>query len=665
MTRHITISGMYYLTLTNGDQFIISNRTIDSYGTYTGETDTSYVIEILNDTRIDLPTFHRSSSGSTTGLQANLNVMGNYTGNSTYVFEVKIVAAGNGELSKFTWRKFLHGHIDGGGPFSAYDRKLSLSPVALEDGISISWAAISGQSVGDTWRFTAHAGDTFRWQQNGGIWSSPQRISNIGLIVEDASNMGSRKVNVDLQAAGDYEGAEDATIVIEVLAGGTSFRWKKHAYFPLARVYNTTGTYGPYCCGTEDIMYDSSLVDGVGKLRGGLGLWSPPINMMTTVPIHLEEGVHVMFSKTSGYVHGDVYYIPVKHSRHHRMNHGVHLAFGSSSGYSPGDVWTLTATAAVMARGPLGGNTEIVVKGDGFLPTSSLRCRLTDPRTMHTLILPARYVSSEELHCDTVGHPPDVTADPVFHGSGNSQLFTHGIFTGKQTAVFTIRMVTAVTFEWRVDPLGSDNERTDGWSEAKAIQPGFIHSIKQGFSVRFSADGGYSAGDKWTVTSYYVDLTQANEHPEVQLGSIRPGVMKYVSVSNDGGISWSVDQHGLTRFLFSDIYVSSSGDDVTGDGTSALPYRTIQRGIHAALSSPRLRSLPSSHAAYHINRDDVIVSPGRYTGAGNTGLFTVGSSLLQTICLLFYQCFVCPSMQISNCVLSDETQILLVINLTS
>jgi hypothetical protein len=80
---------------------------------------------------------------------------------------------------------------------------------------------------------------------------------------------------------------------------------------------------------------------------------------------------------------------------------------------------------------------------------------------------------------------------------------------------------------------------------------------------------------------------QANELPEVQLGSIRPGVMKYVSVTNDGGSSWSVDQHGLTRFLFSDIYVSPSGDDVTGEGTSALPYRTIQRGIHAALSSPR------------------------------------------------------------------------------
>jgi len=574
--------------LADGDQFIISNRTIDAYGAYTGENDAKYSAEILHDRIHDLPTFHRSLAGSTTGLQAKMDIIGNYIGNSTFVFEIQIVAAGNGVLSYFTWRKYLHGCKDGGGPFSSYHRKLSLSPVALDDGLSVSWAAISGQSIGDTWRSTAHAGDTFRWQQHGSDWSPAQRISNVGLVERDMNNAGFITVNVDIQAVGDYEGNTDATIVIEVLAGVTSFRWKKHSYIPLAGAYNTTGTPGPYCCGTEDVMYDSNLVSGVGAQKYALGIWSPPMNMMTTIPVHLEEGVHLVFAKTSGYIHGDIYYVPVKHTQHHRMRHGVHLAFGSSSGYSSGDVWSLTATAAVAARGPLSGYTELVIKGTGFLPTSSLRCRLTDPRTLHTMILPARYVSSEEVHCQTLGHPPDGIADPVFHGSGSSVLFTHGIYTGTQTTVFTIRMVTATTFQWRVDPIGGANhDRTDDWSNASPIRATFIRSIKLGLSVRFSLHGGYSAGDKWTVTTYYIDLTQANEHPEVQLGSIRPGVMKYVHVSNDGGSSWSVDQHGLTRFLFSGIYVSISGDDVSGDGTSALPYRTIQRGIHAALSFPR------------------------------------------------------------------------------
>ena len=97
----------------------------------------------------------------------------------------------------------------------------------------------------------------------------------------------------------------DATIVIEVLAGGTTFRWKKHAYLPLAGSFNSTGTKGPYCCSTEDIMYDSQSMEGV-TLRS----WSPQINMMSTVPIYLDEGVYVYFATTSGYSHGDIYYIP-------------------------------------------------------------------------------------------------------------------------------------------------------------------------------------------------------------------------------------------------------------------------------------------------------------------------------------------------------------------
>eukprot|EP00227_Mantoniella_beaufortii_P007969 CAMPEP_0197578958 /NCGR_PEP_ID=MMETSP1326-20131121/3043_1 /TAXON_ID=1155430 /ORGANISM="Genus nov. species nov., Strain RCC2288" /LENGTH=1667 /DNA_ID=CAMNT_0043142265 /DNA_START=375 /DNA_END=5378 /DNA_ORIENTATION=- len=639
LSSGISVQFSHLSGYTTGDQFVISNRTIDAYGTYAGEKDTKYTVEILNETNHDLPTFHRSPTGLTTGLQAKMNVIGNYTGNSTFVFEIKIVAAGSSELSYFTWRKYLHGYSDGGGPFSAYHQKLSLSPLALDDGLSVSWAAISGQSTGDTWRFTAHAGDTFRWQQHGGDWSPAQRISNIGLVERDMNNVGLITVHVDIRTSGDYEGTTDATMVIEVLIGGSSFRWKKHSYLPLAGAYNATGTPGPYCCGTEEVMYDSNLLNGVGALKDGFGTWSPPINMMATVPILLGDGVHVMFAKTSSYEHGDIYYVPVKYTRHHRMSHGVHLVFGSSSGYSRGDIWSLSATAAVAARGPLSGHTELIIKGSGFLPSSSLCCRLSDPRTLHTMMLPARYVSAEEVHCKTLGHPPDGVADPVFHGSGSSSLFTHGIFTGKQTVVFTIRMVTDTTFQWRVDPFrGANHHRTDDWSIARHVSAGFIHSIKHGLSVRYSSHGRYSVGDEWKVTAYYIDLAQANAHPEIQPGSIRPGVMKYVSVSNDGGSSWSVDQHGLTRFLFSDIYVSTSGDDVTGEGTSALPYRTIQRGIHAALSSPRnvLRNTLSvgltlsTHLEYLINRDDIIVRPGRYTGAGNTGLFTMGKMIMIT-----------------------------------
>eukprot|EP00793_Prasinoderma_coloniale_P001378 PRCOL_00005153-RA len=41
-------------------------------------------------------------------------------------------------------------------------------------------------------------------------------------------------------------------------------------------------------------------------------------------------------------------------------------------------------------------------------------------------------------------------------------------------------------------------------------------------------------------------------------------------------------------FLYSDIYVSPSGSDETGQGTAGRPYRTIQRCLEAALNEPRM-----------------------------------------------------------------------------
>ena len=173
----------------------------------------------------------------------------------------------------------------------------------------------------------------------------------------------------------------------------------------------------------------------------------------------------------------------MKQSRHHRLSHGVNLAFGSMSGYSPGDKWSLTATSGVPARGPLDGRIEIVVKGSGFLPTSSLRCRLTDPRTLHTTLLAARYISSEEVHCTTVAHPPDMITDAVFHGVGESKIFTHGVYTGTQT--FGVHNQLDICHYFQVaeaDPLENSDSRNGDWSDPKDISAGNVVLLDQGVS---------------------------------------------------------------------------------------------------------------------------------------------------------------------------------------
>ena len=599
-----------------GDQFAIRNRTVDSFGTYLGAADATFELDVLDRAEFDPPVFHRASGSTTAGLQADMTVTGAYAGRSTYVYEIKIDSASSGAQSTFKWRKYLRGRSDGGGPFGSAALPVSLSPTLLDDGTYVQWAAISGHAVNDRWTVIAHAGDAFRWRKDGGDWTTPQSMTSVGLVERDFSNVGTSKtVNVDVRATGEYSGAADATIALEVLPGGATFRWKKHAYMPRAGSLNQTSTAGAYCCGTEDVMLDS-LTDAAR----GVGTWSPEMNMVPE-PILLTEGVYVAFVSSSGYTAGDLYYVPVKKTAHHRLSDGVVVAFGADSGYSPNDRWNVSAAAGVYARGPLSGDTELSIMGSGFLPSESLKCRLSDERTLVSSVVDARYVSPNHVVCATPEHPPDTVADPVFVGAGSSAMETKGAYAWSYSVTFSVRMASATTFQWRADPLG---ETTGSWSGSAAIEVGTLRPLgDSGVFVAFASGETYGVGDEWTFAAYSRDDAINNvELTDIQLGSIRPGVMKHVAVSNDGGVSWSADKHGATRFLYSDIYVSPSGDDVTGDGTSSTPYRTIQRGIHAALSPG------GGYVKNATNRDYIVVSPGRYTGAGNTGLFTMGKSVM-------------------------------------
>ena len=52
---------------------------------------------------------------------------------------------------------------------------------------------------------------------------------------------------------------------------------------------------------------------------------------MVTEPTLLGDGVYVAFLSSSGYTAGDLYYVPVKATAHHRLSDGVSLAFGADS----------------------------------------------------------------------------------------------------------------------------------------------------------------------------------------------------------------------------------------------------------------------------------------------------------------------------------------------
>jgi hypothetical protein len=621
-----------------GDQFQIYNRTITTYGTYTGAEDAVYTVEILGAPSVDPVVMYRPPDSSTTGLAAHMEVTGDYTGNITYQYEIRITNADVSPTS-FRWRKYPMGtkvmpmdaqqgwytrtnyyQLAGGGPWSL-PMQTSLGTTYLDEGMSVNWGAISGHTVGDFWAFTAHKGDTFRWRKDTGPWSWEQTISNIGLVEADLSNVGVGEANTDLKAMGYYSGDEDFTYVVEILQGGQSFRWKKDTYLPFAGTMdNFDGTYR----GTEQVPWD-----------GAYG-WSTNINIVLG-EIPLSAGMFIQFFKTTGWNHGDIFYIPMKGTKHHQLSDGLWLVMGSMSGYSVGDVWTFTANHAVPARGPLDGNTEVILTGTGFLPTEDLRCAFDDPITGYRMVVPGQYDSPTQIRCTTEAHPADTISAPEFIGLGNSALELGGYFVGKQTIDFVVEIDDDATFRYTVTPATSGGM----YSQAYDIGSEWIE-LEEGIKVRFpGGPASYVVGDSWSFKANYIDFDNLNSHPEVELGTIKPGVMKHVYASNDAGVTWSKQGTAMTRFLFSDIYVSTSGDDTNGEGTWALPYRTIQRAIHAALAEPRssfyynsgitgqtYQGASTRGMGGQINRDSIVLLDGRYAGVGNTGLFPMGKMLV-------------------------------------
>jgi len=142
------------------------------------------------------------------------------------------------------------------------------------------------------------------------------------------------------------------------------------------------------------------------------------------------------------------------------------------------------------------------------------------------------------------------------------------------------------------------------------------------------------------------------------LATLAPCVNKTVTVSHDGGGSFS--RADVAFFLFCDVHVSVSGSDVVGTGTPGNPYKTLQRGVEAALAAPRFPETkrqrtffetaaaaaygaegfgvsafgvargPQKGAArrggygYVLNRDRLRLGAGTYAGNGNRGVHPLG-----------------------------------------
>ena len=248
------------------------------------------------------------------------------------------------------------------------------------------------------------------------------------------------------------------------------------------------------------------------------------------------------------------------------LSDGITIRFTSSGNHhNVGDRWLIRVYGGVanvvearttheessfLARGPFFGNTEITIIGQGFFPSSDMKCKLHDSATGVTQSLPAMFDSPQRVRCITQSHEP--------------------------------------------------------------------------------RSGGEVAG------------------------TFRPCFEKDIQVSIDGA-SYSAVKSSV-KFLFCDVYVSTSGSDTYGDGTPNAPYLTLQRAFEASLGEARsydlryevnnlktgirgssqFRSVKFGSSSripinkgfgYFVNRDKVRIKSGTYTGAGNVGLHPLGKML--------------------------------------
>ena len=275
------------------DHFIIRNRTIDAYGTYSGFVDEEYTVEIVGATKVEEPILAYGPGSLTTGLAAQLTVSGTYSSKRSYVYEVVVEDVASSP-NKFKWRRYLPSHRAGGGPYHA-EQDLSLNPVALDYNVSVAWGATTGQSVGDTWTFTARKGETFKWKKASapGTWSRVDRISGVGEPVDKDGNHPDPAYQIS--SHGIYTGAEDAEFVAEVLRGGTSFRWRKgplQAALEELLVDTFDQTQGGTRSGGRDGFQPPYSSDS-RKLETNFGPWSGAVNILAGQKMHLQDGVHL------------------------------------------------------------------------------------------------------------------------------------------------------------------------------------------------------------------------------------------------------------------------------------------------------------------------------------------------------------------------------------
>ena len=96
------------------------------------------------------------------------------------------------------------------------------------------------------------------------------------------------------------------------------------------------------------------------------------------------------------------------------LSYGVTVSFGATTGHAVGDSWVFNVGSArpdvlevttsgnegaYPSRVPFEGNAELTVRGQNFLPSDGILCKLSDNLTNVEMVFPGHYDTSEQIRC--------------------------------------------------------------------------------------------------------------------------------------------------------------------------------------------------------------------------------------------------------------------------
>ena len=353
-----------------------------SGGTYTG-TDSPSAAHTYLITLMDFTSTRSATAFTGSGLN-DATSSGVYSGtdnpSANHIYTATISTKST--TDKFTWS------VDGGAA-SAEISLVAGTPILLEKGVYITFAASTGHALHDSWATTITCTDRFQWKKDSGSNSASIAITGSAQVLE---------LGVSITFATTKGHTQTNTWAIPISCVD-KFQWRKgsgawSADTPVTGAYqslsNGISIKLPALFGhklNDQWAIPITCIDNF-QWKKGTGSYSAETPITATVPQTLTDGVTITFAAGAGHTLTNAWTISVNGTDQFKwkldsgaysgnvtvtgasqsLSNGVTITWGATEGHTSNDTWTVTVPAGTVIKATSGVLDKIIVNGTGTVP---------------------------------------------------------------------------------------------------------------------------------------------------------------------------------------------------------------------------------------------------------------------------------------------------------